>query len=311
MVGREPGRASAGAFFMNRNATPAVSVGMPAYNSAATIRAAVECLLAQGFADFELIISDNASTDRTWTIIEEYAGRDPRVRGIRQPRNIGANGNYSAVFRAARGRYFKWASSNDWCAPEFLGRCVDHLDSHPDTVLVAPRTRIFQGDISNWQDYPKDIAFEQADPVERFKAVAGSLALNNVINGLVRTAALRRTRLIDHYPGADVVLVGHLALLGRIALLEAPLFYRRLDRETATSLMSSDAVHRHHYPTQTARSLFPAWRFAMGWARAAASAGLSAPDTARALAWTLRMAWWDNAGLRHDLLTVLRRPVGE
>lgn len=291
---------------MNQERGPVVSIGMPAYNSQATLRQAVDSLLAQTFADFELVISDNASTDATWTLIEEYMRRDARVRGIRQPDNIGANANYSAVFLAARGRYFKWASSNDWCAPTLLQACVDRLDRDPGTVLVAPRTRLFQTVIEDFTEYANDIACTQDSPAERFIHAGTYLALNNVMNGVVRRDALSRTRLIEHYPGADVVLVGHLALIGRIVQLPEPLFYRRMDQATATRLMGEQAVHRHHYPVATWRSVLPAWRLAWGWMRVALSVRLSAGDAAKALNWVLRKIYWNRAQMGRDLLDLLQ-----
>lgn len=293
---------------MTTKPIPLVSIGMPAYNSEKTIRGSIDCLLAQTCGDFELVISDNASTDGTWAIVEEYAARDPRVVGIRQPQNLGANANYSAVFLAARGKYFKWASSNDWCAPQFLERCVDHLEDRPDTVLVCPRTRLFQGDLQVFTEYEADIECLQANPVDRFVHVGSHLALNNAVNGVLRTEALRRTRLVEHYRGADIVLLAHLALLGKIALIEEPLFYRRMDAATATHMMSGEAVHRHHYPVKTARALFPAWRFTWGWVRAAWLAPLSTADTLRALYWVLRKAYWSKSEMTHDLVDVIRYP---
>jgi glycosyltransferase involved in cell wall biosynthesis len=295
---------------VNAPTPPLVSIGMPAYKSAATIRCAIDALLAQTFRDFELIVSDNASTDDTWNIVQEYAQRDPRVIGIRQERNIGANGNYSAVFLASRGRYFKWASSNDWCAPTFLERCLAHLEACEDTVLVTPRARLFDGTLENWTDYDGDLSFEQANPVDRFIDVGMRLALNNAMNGLVRADVLRQTRLIEHYPSADVVLLGHLALLGRIALIDEPLFYRRMDRATATRMMSQQDVHRHHYPVKTARALLPSWRCALGWAQAALSAPLKLRDRMRALNWVLRRAYWNKADMGSDLADMLRHPSG-
>lgn len=285
---------------------PTVSIGMPTYNGEATLRSAVDSLLAQSFGDFELIVSDNASTDGTWALIEEYVARDPRVIGLRQPTNIGANGNYSAVFRAARGKYFKWASSNDWCAPEFLERCVAHLEANADTVLVAPRTRLFQHSPEAHMDYPGDLFCDEADPVARFVKVCSSLRLNNVMNGLARSQMLQRTPLIAHYQSADVVLLGQIALLGKIRLLDEPLFYRRMDGATATHLMSPEAVLRHHYPVRTWRSLFPNWRVALGWFRALLSSGLRLEEISRALPWVLRMAYWRGADLRQDVVDALR-----
>ncbi len=294
------------------DAMPLVTIGMPVYNAEGTIEGAIGSMLQQTLTNFELIVSDNASTDRTWAILEALARRDPRVVCIRQPNNIGANGNYSAVFRRARAPYFKWASSNDWCDPEFLNLCVARLDAQPETVLVAPRTRLFSSSIDEFHEYDRDVAFDQAAPVDRFLAVGQSLALNNVLNGVARTRVLARTRLIEHYVGADVVLVAHLALLGKIELLEERLFYRRMDAHTATQMMSATALHQHHYPTRTWRSLFPAWRRVGGRLHAVLDSELSKSDTARALAWVLRSAYWSAPALGRDVIDTInfaiRRP---
>jgi hypothetical protein len=210
------------------------------------------------------------------------------------------------VFRACKGRYFKWASANDWCAPELLRQCVEYLDAHPDTVLVAPHTRLFESDRQSFIEYGGDIACVQQAATDRFIHVGMHLALNNVMNGVVRRDGLQRTRLIEHYPGADVVLVGHLALLGKIVLLDQPLFYRRMDDATATRLMSEAQVHRHHYPVDTWRARLPSWRLAWGWTRVVFSSGLSAAETVRALMWVLRKTYWNRAQMGHDLLDLVR-----
>jgi glycosyltransferase involved in cell wall biosynthesis len=284
-----------------------VSIGMPVFNAEATLGPTIDALLSQSLGDFELIISDNASTDATSTIVADYAQRDSRIVSLRQARNIGANGNYSAVFRAARGRYFKWASSNDWCAPTFLERCVAHLEANQDVAVVLPRTRLFESDPAIFIEYKQDLHCRQDDPVDRFVWVGKALALNNVLNGVVRADVLRRTRLIEHYPGADDVLIAHLALLGRIEVLDEPLFYRRMDRSTATRLMSAEAVHRHHYPSRTWRSLFPSWRLTGGQVRVVLGAGLSPRQTLRALGWVARTAYWRRSDLRRDLVQAMWR----
>jgi glycosyltransferase involved in cell wall biosynthesis len=292
---------------MNAHA-PLISVGMPAYNAETTIRESIDSILAQQGVDLELIISDNASTDGTWQVIDEYRQRDSRIVAFRQKENIGANGNYSAVFRAARGRYFKWASSNDWCAPRLLVDCLAALEERGDAVLAAPLTRLFSATPGEATDYDGDVAFADADPVARFIRVLRELQLNNLVNGVIRADALRRTRLIEHYPGADIVLVAHLALLGPILLVEDRHFYRRMDTATATRLMSVDAVHRHHYPRRTAKALFPSWRLKAGLTRAVLASGLSLSSMMSALAWVARTTYWDNRNLRHDLIEALRFP---
>lgn len=97
--------------------TPRLSIGMPVYNGEAHIREAIESLLAQTAIDFELIISDNASTDSTASICRAYASQDARIRYVRQAENLGAAENFIFVLRAARHEYFMWAACDDtWSA---------------------------------------------------------------------------------------------------------------------------------------------------------------------------------------------------
>jgi glycosyltransferase involved in cell wall biosynthesis len=95
------------------NCQPKVSIGMPVYNGEKFIRSALDSLLAQTFTDFELIISDNASTDLTESICREYANKDRRIQYIRQAMNIGPVANFQFVLDAAVGDYFMWAAADD------------------------------------------------------------------------------------------------------------------------------------------------------------------------------------------------------
>ena len=101
--------------------SPTVSIGMPVYNGEKYIREALDSLLAQTFTDFELIISDNASTDDTGVICREYAARDPRVRYVRQSENRGAMANFQPVLDKARDEYFMWAAANNRWDGAWLG----------------------------------------------------------------------------------------------------------------------------------------------------------------------------------------------
>jgi hypothetical protein len=105
--------------------------------------------------------------------------------------------------------------------------------------------------------------------------------------------------------GADVVLISHLALLGKVRLLDQPMFYRRMAKETATQLMSPEELRRHHYPVWTRRALFPAWRRVGGWMHATLSSGLSASDTLSALTWALRCTYWTAPALGRDLVDAI------
>lgn len=100
--------------------TPQVSIGMPVYNGERFIREAIDSLLAQTFTDFELIISDNASTDQTEAICQEYAKKDSRIRYVRQANNIGATANFEFVLDEAGSEFFMWAAADDRRHSDFL-----------------------------------------------------------------------------------------------------------------------------------------------------------------------------------------------
>jgi glycosyltransferase involved in cell wall biosynthesis len=285
---------------------PVVTIAMPVYNGAGNLTPAVESLLAQTFGDFELVVSDNASTDATPDLAADFARHDPRVRYVRHAENIGANGNYSHLARIARGRYLKWASSSDWCAPTFIERCVEALEAAPDAVLAAPRTRLFVGDLTNAEDYAEDLRIPDEQPLERLHRLMAEIKLNNAINGLIRVNALRRTRLIERYYQADVVLMGHLAMLGKFLLIDEPLFYRRMEAATSTTLQDDSARRAHHYPTVTASTLFQRWKWHGGWVRAVLMAPMPGSQRVEAMRTVFRSAVWDREGLARDVRDAIR-----
>jgi glycosyltransferase involved in cell wall biosynthesis len=280
---------------------PLVSIGLPVYNGAAHIGLTLEGLLAQTFGDFELIVSDNASTDATRDVVEGYKLRDSRISYERQPVNIGANLNHSHVVRRARGELFKWSASSDWCEPTFLERCKDELLMHDDTVLVATRTRLFQASPSTSQDYALDVEILDQTPSARFTKLASTLALNNAMSGLIRMSALRSTRLLERYRGADLVLMGHLALLGKFRLINERLFYRRMEVETATVLQDAEAVWRFYYPQSRAHLLWQGSQYQLGWARVALSAPMSIRERLRTLEYVARRCYWQRRFVLDDL----------
>jgi glycosyltransferase involved in cell wall biosynthesis len=106
---------------------PQVSIGLPVYNGELFVREALDSLLDQTFKDFELIISDNASTDSTGSICNEYAKRDTRIRYIRQTKNIGAVPNFKFVLDEAAGEYFMWAAADDIRSPDCIETYLKYI----------------------------------------------------------------------------------------------------------------------------------------------------------------------------------------
>ena len=287
---------------INQPAIPRVTIGMPVYNGALTIAQSIDSLLAQCFDDFELVISDNASTDDSVRIIESYCLRDARVRLIRQSCNVGANGNFSAVVDAARGEYFKWSTCSDLCSPDFLAHCVTLLDTHPDVVLAAPATRLFEANPDDAIPYAGDIEVMGDSPAERFQRLIETIKLNNAMNGLIRSAALRvRHPVIDHYMQADIVMMSCLALQGKLALVPEAVLLRRMDPRTATILMTKEDDIRHHYPAPDLRSLLPAWRLFLGWQKAVHQTPVAAADKRQAYRYIAKMCFWERGRLLRDI----------
>lgn len=123
------------------NNKPQLTIGLPVYNGQKYVRQAIESILAQTYRDFELIISDNASTDRTEEICREFL-KDPRVRYYRSKKNNGGAWNWNRVFELSSGLYFKWAAHDDTHAPEFVERCIHELEKDPAIVLCHSKDAI-------------------------------------------------------------------------------------------------------------------------------------------------------------------------
>ena len=128
------------------NTMPRLTIGLPVYNGERYLAESIESLLGQSYTDFELIISDNASTDDTSRICERYAKQDSRIRYYRQPRNVGLAPNHNFCAEQARGEFFKWAAADDLYHRDLLLRCVEVLDERPEVVLVHSYTAMIDGD---------------------------------------------------------------------------------------------------------------------------------------------------------------------
>jgi glycosyltransferase involved in cell wall biosynthesis len=202
---------------------------MPVRNGEPFLTRALDGLLAQTFDDFEVVVSDNASTDATPEICAEYARRDSRVRWFRQEDNLGAAGNYNFVFREARAPYFAWATHDDERHPENLRRCVAVMDdASPSVVLVYPRAAFIDadGDVIGFDTDHQETAAGR--PHRRLAHTLWQVNRAAAVMGLWRSSALARTRLVDSVIGADYVLLAEAALLGEIKEVPEVLFYRRI-----------------------------------------------------------------------------------
>jgi glycosyltransferase involved in cell wall biosynthesis len=202
---------------------------MPVFNGEKYLREALDSLLSQTYQNFELIISDNASTDQTPQICREYAAKDSRIRYYRNKKNIGAPKNYNRVFELSSSEYFKWAAYDDVHAPEYLEKCVAILDRDPSIVLCHSRTaRIDEyGKVVGNYDHRSLMKISSWKSHERFGDL---ISIRNpcwYIFGVIRSSVLKMTRLHGSYIGADRNLLAEIGLLGRMHEIPEYLFFRR------------------------------------------------------------------------------------
>lgn len=208
---------------------PRVTIGMPLYQAERHLEAAFRSLLAQDYPDFELVVCDNASTDRTWQICQRYAATDPRIRLYRNDSNLGAAANYNRVVGLARGELFRWAAYDDWCAPSLVSSCVAALDrAGPVVVLAYPRTVLIDEHDTVLGPYADRLDLPDPRAWRRVGELMARFSLCNPVFGVIRTEVLRRTGLIRPYPSSDVTLLAELAARGRFHEVPEPLFHRRI-----------------------------------------------------------------------------------
>ena len=224
---------------------------MPVCNGERYLREAIDSILAQTFEDFVLVVSDNASTDRTPEIVKEYAASDPRVVLLREETNRGAAWNFNRVFAECRTPFFKWASSDDILAPTCVERCLAVLADSPPVILSFPRTQWIDGDGRPLGTTVDEImTAEDAPAYRRLSRVVGKIVYGNVAYAVIRSDAMRHTRLHGNYPSADMVLIGELSLVGAFREVPEVLFYRR-DHEGASwrSNPSPEAISLWYDPS--------------------------------------------------------------
>jgi glycosyltransferase involved in cell wall biosynthesis len=235
----------------------AVSIGLAVYNGEALLERAVGSLLAQTFRDFELIISDNASTDGTEAICRRFAALDPRIRYFRQAVNVGPVKNFDFVLQQATAPLFMWASHDDWWSPDWLDAVTSAMNDtralvygeftgidHDGKELGILRNFAFEGP-SWWR-------------LARFFLAPESGGKANIIYGLYHTAQLREFPLetLQHniYSGADVNLLFFMLQFGDAVFTGHGRMFKRV-LAAATGELSAGGKLRSYIRDQTACAL--------------------------------------------------------
>jgi glycosyltransferase involved in cell wall biosynthesis len=214
--------------------TELISVGVPVYNGEKYIESALASLSAQDAQYFEVIISDNASTDRTREICERFAAKDSRIRYTRNEENIGSAQNFNRVFKLSKGMYFKWAAYDDECHPSMLRKCWEALQTAgPEAVLAYPECELIDDSGVVLQISPDQIAINSRSPSVRLGKVIMQVSTGHPFYGLIRRSALEQTQLLQPVISGDYIMLGELAMLGKIIEVEGALFRYRMHPESS------------------------------------------------------------------------------
>ena len=221
---------------------PRISIGMPLYNREKYVAASIEAHLNQTYGDFELIITDNASTDRGPEICKAYAAKDPRVKYFLNPENLGATGNFGRCFELSTGEFFRWTPSDDLVSPNLLERAVQILDSDASVFVAYPRTKLIDADGNITGDFEEGLHLMQERPSERWKGVSQKLRLGNLHYGLCRMDKMRRTGLLRNYMGGDFPLISEMSLYGKFCEIPDAFFYRRMHEEASSAMKDQKDV---------------------------------------------------------------------
>lgn len=199
-----------------------VTIGMRLHNPDRYLSGALDSLLAQDYQNYELIISDNASTDNTEQICRAYAARDPRIRYCRNQENIRGFRNRNKLMKMATGKYFMLAAHDDLRAPSCISECVAALEQNPEAVFCCTQAVFIE------EDGVVVPGYEQGHPkfgtpgLNRRHRVRAFLARPGAwygYSGLMRTSALRKMRPLQNVMGLDVVFLLEMSILGPIIKL--------------------------------------------------------------------------------------------
>jgi glycosyltransferase involved in cell wall biosynthesis len=291
---------------MEHNSRARLNIGLPVYNGENFLEAALESILSQTFREFELIISDNGSTDRTEAICRSWAARDRRIRYIRNENNIGAAPNFNRVFELSDAQYFKWIAHDDMHEPHFLDACIEVLDRDPSTVVAYSRAVTIDSEGNRVRNWGCSAELGSPDPCARFRASLRPPTdpLPLPIFGVIRSDALRNTPLQAGYAGCDRALLAELSLYGRFHEIPEPLFLQREHKDRAGPVLARNPEQARTFwmGTPGRRPDLPSWQNLFGYRGAVSRAPLSFRERLRCYREILVWMGRERKALLNDLM---------
>ncbi|MDD5517709.1 MAG: glycosyltransferase, partial [Bacteroidales bacterium] len=212
---------------INEHFEPKVSVGMLVYNGEKYLRQALESLTSQTYYNIEIIISDNASTDNTKFICEEYCRIDNRIRYTRQSDNIGLINNYKFVLQQAKGDYFMWASHDDLWSPTYINDCLNIFNCNSDCVSVFSHASVIN---LKSNELLHTITPTSCSSASRFFRVFTRLfeMHPNMIYGLHKIDIIKKIQF-DSFDWFDIFITIQLSYYGKVLIIPNVLYLIGID----------------------------------------------------------------------------------
>jgi hypothetical protein len=210
---------------------PLVSVGIPTFQRAEKLERAVESVLSQTHRNIEVVISDNASDDRTEKLCEALCARDRRVRYLRSAHNRGPTANFNTVFEQLSGDYAMVLSDDDWLDRDYVATCLAELYRRPDLVLACGIARyVRDGQVVR---HGVEMQLEQDDPSRRVTSYVRAVDENGLFYGLMARDVLMRAAPLHNVLGNDWLLAAAFAAQGKAVTLATSSINRELDGTSA------------------------------------------------------------------------------
>ena len=281
---------------------PRVTVGMPVRNGERHLAAAVRSLLQQTYGDFELVVSDNASTDRTYELLSDLASGDARVRVLRRAQPVSAATNFNGLLGSARGDYFMWAAHDDLWDPGFIECLAALLDTHRSAAMafcsfanVDPTGTAVLREVG---PFPEFGSSGRAQRLRAFLMAEEAAGKANLVYGLVRRQDLVFTGGMVDWRGAqwgsDMLTVFRVLSRGPVVWEAEPMFRKRLGTLEVTTHPPGDGA-----PVPLRQ--LPEWHgYLLGYLRIIASTPSLRPSERRRLLGAVfaKAASGDRAALR-------------
>lgn len=248
--------------------SPKISVGLPVFNGELFIKKSIESILSQTYSNFELVISDNASTDLTEQICKSFD--DPRIKYVRQKNNLGIHRNYKFLLDDAKYTYFIWVSSDDYWHPNYLEKNLEILMNNPKIVscvgIVKPFSAKEMGiksELIETARYPKFISEfirnRRHDKMTDTESISGTfnkktrkfLKITKSLRrwwGLHRTEQLRKSYVFPPFINVEVSTFLNLLKLGDFYECNETFLYEFDEGISSRGIINTIKVSEHKFP---------------------------------------------------------------